>query len=252
MNQLFLFRELQGEEELELFFNKRYEGYHNSNKRGILKKGIDLDIDAYDIHSRHYGIFHGNKPAGYIRIILGKSSCYNEQVYRIGLRNNLFSESIHHQQNVCSAKYPEFYFIELFNNQLHTKNGLNDYFNNLSQIVEPSRIVLFDGYKGLNMARFITECALVLYNELCIPLNKNAIISCFQNHAKFYEIYGFKVIQNQLLNPFISDKHDALLILNHAESIATSSIPQNLQPKILGMIDQWGSKGHVTLSPQIS
>jgi len=252
MNQSFLFRELDGEDELERFFRKRYVAYFSSAQRPLLLKEDGIDLDVYDLHSRHYGIFHGNEPAGYFRIILGKSSYYNEQVFRIGLRNNRYSETIHHRENVGSADYPEFYFMELFNDQLQSKNGLSRYFNSVDQMVEPSRIVLFDNYKNLRLARAITECALVLYNELCISTAKEAIISCFENHAIFYQAYGFNVLRKPLSNPLITNKHDALLSLPYADTLETSSIPSNLHPKILTMTEQWESEGKITLSPAIS
>lgn len=247
MNHPFLFRELHGEQELELFLRKRYEAYFNSPQRPLLEKEDGIDIDIYDLQSRHYGVFSGKEPVGYIRIILDKDYWYCENAFNIGLRHHRFQKTQHGRENFSHSPHPSFYFDALYPNQTRPLNGHASYFQDPSQLVEPSRIVLFEEYKSLGLARFITECALVLYYELCVNHRKHAVITCAQSHSRFYRAYGFESLFNDLVNPIVPGKNEALLILKWANHIKTSAIPSKVQPRILNMIERWEKSGNIEI-----
>ena len=65
------FREIVDEDELEKFMRLRYETYFNSSMRNFLQINDEkIDIDIYDLHSRHFGLFCEEKPIGFIRVVI--------------------------------------------------------------------------------------------------------------------------------------------------------------------------------------
>ena len=81
MSKTYTFREITEKEELEKFFRLRYEVYSDCRCQSILKKnGHPIDIDYYDVHSRHYSLACENEHAGYLRIVLPKEEIIQNHV----------------------------------------------------------------------------------------------------------------------------------------------------------------------------
>ena len=109
----YTFRELNGEAELETFLKLRYETYVNSRslRHFLTENEARIDMDVYDLHAKHFGLFQGVEPAGYIRVVAHKSQCYNPDVFAIGVRNQIFQSYIHREKELTKHPYPDFPFL---------------------------------------------------------------------------------------------------------------------------------------------
>ncbi len=190
------FREIVDENELEKFMRLRYETYFNSAMRNFLQINDEkIDIDIYDLHSRHFGLFCEEKPIGFIRFITNKNELYNHKVFSIGLKYKKLKKEIHGEREIKKYEYSDFPFVSYS----ETPTSIKDYYSNLiekkERIIEGSRLMLIGENKGLNKVQFFMECAVVL----CVLINnreKYAIVNCDGNHKRFYTQFGFKTINN--------------------------------------------------------
>ncbi|MBK9488548.1 MAG: GNAT family N-acetyltransferase [Haliscomenobacter sp.] len=92
MEKHFTFREITDRNELKKAFRLRYEVYEQSRMQFLLTPNeAKMDLDVFDLHSRHFGFFHNHEIAGYIRIVVDRKSYFNSIVASIGLENHVFA-----------------------------------------------------------------------------------------------------------------------------------------------------------------
>jgi hypothetical protein len=190
MEKIYTFKEVRDKETLKECFRFRYKIYAESLMRGFLKENADkIDIDYFDVHSRHYALLHNNNLAGYIRTVLPKDELINYEVLEIGEEFRLLHEQKYVEQNSI-APFP---FLSY--------NGVPkshwDYFykleRNKEKVVEASRLVLHPQHRTIKTSKFLTECAIVIYLSNYIT-QKHAVINCYVHHSLFFKCYGFKPI----------------------------------------------------------
>lgn len=224
------FREIVDRHELEKFMRLRYQSYANSSMHSFLQVNeYMIDIDVYDLHSKHYGLFYDYKPVGFVRIIVPKDEVYNDEVYSIGEKYGFFTPNRHGHSAFLKSDYPELPFISY----LEVPNSVKMFYSQLKQkksrLVEGSRLFLVDDKKGLVKAKFLIECTIVL----CVLVyeGKNyAMINCDEGHKKFYGKYGFETInenERYYLNGRIENP-SCLLSL----SLSLSAIPTTFHKKL--------------------
>jgi len=192
---MYKFREIESENELENIMHLRYERYLNSSKKEFIKLNEQkIDIDIYDLHSKHFGLFYKNDPVGSIRLVCHKSEIYDERAFNIGLRNGIFTEENHSHESIIQNDYPDFPFVS----NAEVPNSVTNFYKNVSSqknaILEGSRLLLTGKHKGLRLATFVIECAIV-YSIICTG-KKHAILNCDSSHERFYKRYGFETINN--------------------------------------------------------
>lgn len=189
---MYKFREIINENELEKFMHLRYKTYAESVNQDFIKKNNqELDIDIYDIHSKHFGLFYDNEPVGAIRLVHHKSEIFDERAYNIGLKNGVFAEDFHSKENILKYDYPDFPFIS--NKEL--PESIRDFYNNVNEkefITEGSRLILVGKHKGLSLARFLVEST-IAYSVFCKE-STHSILNCNSSHQRFYKQYGFENI----------------------------------------------------------
>jgi len=92
MSKKYTFREITEKDELEKFFKMRYSIYSNCRMNGFVKcNEHSIDIDAYDVHSRHYALTCENVNAGYLRVVLPREEMFQDQVLEIGRKYHLLN-----------------------------------------------------------------------------------------------------------------------------------------------------------------
>ncbi len=65
-----IFRPAKSEAELEELLRLRYRVYDDSVLRGFISQTeLGIDVDAFDLRSHHVGLFRGDQPIGYARLI---------------------------------------------------------------------------------------------------------------------------------------------------------------------------------------
>ena len=193
---MYKFREIESEKELEHFMHLRYERYLNSSKKEFIRlNDQNIDIDIYDLHSKHFGLFYNDEAVGSIRLVSHKSEIYDERAFNIGLRNGIFTEKQHSRESIMQYDYPDFPFVS----NAEVPNSVTNFYKNVSSqknaVLEGSRLLLVGKHKGLRLATFLIECAIV-YSIICTG-KKHAVLNCDSSHERFYKRYGFETINNQ-------------------------------------------------------
>lgn len=238
MGKIYTFKEITDQQELEQFFRLRYAVYSQSANKIFLKENEHrIDIDYYDIHSRHYCLMQGNDKAGYLRVVLPKEELTNENVMRIGEHYSLLEWEAYIQQNE-TAPFP---FLSY--------NGVPkshwDYYNDLltrnEKLAEASRLILHPDFRTIRTSKFLVECAIALYILVCIG-QKHAIINCDVEHSLFYEHYGFKTIDG---NGGYAVNGLNKISLALAISLSFSSVPRQYHERIESMAKEYRTTGKI-------
>jgi hypothetical protein len=240
MEKSFRFQEITEKDELEVYFRLRYEIYSNSIVKGLIRENKNhIDIDYFDIHSRHYSLMNGNNIAGYFRVVLPKNELTNTKVLEIGQKYQLLDETEYFHKNgrapfpfLCYEGVPRSYWE--YYNELHNKN---------EQLAESSRLILHPDYRSIRTSKFLVECAMALFILICIG-KMHAVVSCRHDHGSFYENSGFIPIANG--ESFINHEFNTIAFtLPLSQSLSTSSVPKQLHAKIEEMAEEFRSTGKI-------
>lgn len=187
MNQtagLYAFREIKDETSLLAAFRMRYNIYvQQPHLRQLMaENAAEVDIDGYDVYSRHYGLYKINSKSeemiGYLRVI---EQCKFPMV-EATLRN------LESQNAFVAPKRPY-----LFRNQEKFPNMENLLKIPLTQIApsicEPGRLIILKEHRSVGLAQFIIQSIMVV---ICaIPYMKLGVIDCQKDHKTMYLRNGF-------------------------------------------------------------
>lgn len=226
----------------------RYDKYLNSPMKNFLEiNPHKIDIDIYDLKSRHFGLFCEDEPGGFLRIVYPKMELYQENVFNIGCRYNMFCPNKHSSKNIEHLEYPEFPFISY----PKVPSSIRQFYDSLKakneKLVETSRLMLFQNVQGFNKAKFLTECALVIYMLSCIG-SKHAVINCDTRHERFYQRYGFHKVDNKE-EYHVKDrksKASSLQVLSLAMSLKTSPVTKEYHEIIENMAEEFRNTDQIT------
>jgi predicted GNAT family N-acyltransferase len=235
----FTFREITEAAELENAFRLRYDVYSKGRYCPFLKQNDHLvDIDIYDLHSKHYGLFVGsNKMVGYLRVVLDRNEYYNSEVFEIGKEFGIFNHSEHSIENIKNLSIPEYPFLSYSGVPESVTKYYHSLKNKREQVAEASRLIIKEEYRGLRTSGFLIECAMVLFILICLG-QKHAIISCGKDHAFFYERCGFRPFGD-------SQNYNPLGISSDTVCLSLSSIPQSLLSKFEKIIAEFKITGKI-------
>lgn len=179
----YYFRELQNQQEMLEFLHLRYTRYARAHGADFLAANEhELDLDHYDLRSRHYGLFveesDQQKLIGGLRIIQNKPVLATIRMLRnMGLLD----------QSIVSTESKVLPILSHFED--HGSEAFNDLLENATFASEGSRLVLKEEYQSLRLAKFIISNAIILH------LNRKeewvAFVTCRPLHARLYQSYGF-------------------------------------------------------------
>lgn len=192
MKETFTFREITAIGELEAAFRFRYEEYSFSRMSVYLKENEHrIDMDVYDLHSRHYGLFRNDGTlTGYLRVVFDRGTCYNRQVFELGRRFAGFSESSHSEAQLKKLPAADFPFLSYSFIPESVRLQYAELKNRGEGFAEASRLIISRHSRGIKLFAFLMECAMILFIRICEG-KKNAMVHCCRDHGIFYKRYGF-------------------------------------------------------------
>ena len=234
---LYCFSEITTRKELEEAFRLRFSVYSGSESSVLLNEhSSGLDINYFDIHSRHYAIKTNGRIIGYLRTVLPRTELFSETVIEIGEKYGLLNRGDYVN---CNEKTP--YPFLSYNG---TPQSHNEYYKSLldknEDVAEVSRLIIHPEYRSINSAKFLVESALVLYTKFCFG-KMHGVVDCFRHHAEFYKRYGFSIIPGGEYSLFGKPRYT--LSLPMVPSLTSSSVPSILHNKLLRMCDEFSIKG---------
>lgn len=180
----YYFREILDPQEMMEWLRLRYTIYNSTRCAGFLTANEqEIDLDLYDLRSRHYGLFveeaDQQKLIGGLRIIHNKPILSTVRLLReVGVLD---------QQELSSDNT----VLPIFS---YFKEDENVDFSALTAhtpvATEGSRLVLNKEYQSLRLAKFIISNAIILH--LTMKEDWVAFVSCNPLHARLYHSFGFE------------------------------------------------------------
>ncbi len=185
----YYFRELQNQQEMLNWLRLRYTIYNSTRCAGFLNANEEeIDVDHYDLKSRHYGLFveeaDEQKLIGGLRIIQNKPVLSSIRMLK--------EMGILDQQEVVKEK-AVLPIMSYFEDQENVNFGT--LLKESPVATEGSRLVLNKDYQSLRLAKFIISNAIIMH--LLLEENWTAFVSCNPLHARLYHSFGFKNVCSQ-------------------------------------------------------
>jgi predicted GNAT family N-acyltransferase len=241
----YTFREITEVDELEQAFRFRYEVYNKCKLNPFLNHNKnELDIDSFDLHSRHYGIFlDNNELIGYLRVVHSICYYYNNEVLNIGSKYGLFGENEFSIKGTLESKRVDFPFLSYQDLPVTIKDFYSSLRNENDKIVEPSRLVIQENHRGIKISVFLLESTIMLYSRVYKNF-KHTFLSCTKEHSLIYKRYGFKAIGDE--QGYILFDSSKLTTLTLYLPISFSSLPVFLHSKFSAMAAEYSITGKIT------
>jgi predicted GNAT family N-acyltransferase len=244
LNKTLIFREITDKNELENAFRFRYEEYAKSRLNVFLKPNeAGLDLDIYDLHSRHYSLFKGeDEMIGYIRVVLDRTTCYNPKVYEIGEKFGFFTHGEHSSKAIIKSKEPDYPFLSYENVPEKIEQHYQSLIKSGAKILEASRLIIREDYRGMRNTAFLVESAISLYVNLYREYHF-AVADCVKEHHGFYRRYGFREVQPDSPARFFNMSRLLVCLLL---PLSPASIPSDLLSRFDEMALEFRLTGRIT------
>ncbi|MCD4663885.1 MAG: GNAT family N-acetyltransferase [Bacteroidales bacterium] len=228
MSKKYTFREITEKDELEKSFRLRYNVYSKCRMNSFVKPNKhSIDIDSFDLHSRHFTLICNNTIVGYMRVVLPKEEILQQNILELGNMYDLLNDSKKPKND--GSPYP-------FLNYKGTPGSYWNYYHSLSikneGLVEASRLALLPEYRTIRSSKFLIECIMVFFILICERM-KHAVIACYDNHSAFYKYYGFKEIDSGNKYQFPINFSAFILV------ISLSSIPDKNHSRFQEMAEEF-------------
>ncbi len=190
-DHFFVFREVNAREELEQLLAMRFQVYRHTTVGSHLlpTDGCDLDVDAYDLVSRFFGLFEqsliGRRLAGTLRVAgqeLGPAAAVLEG---IAAARPKLSTRLH-----ARRRYP-LPLMEYLLDREAVAALAGHAASRGERVVEPGRLTLDPVLRGgRHLARHIVESAVAFF-FFFLEID-NAILTCSPPQDRFYYPFGFE------------------------------------------------------------
>ena len=241
MGKIFTFREITEKEELEAFFRLRYEIYSLCAMKDFLYENNNrIDVDYFDVHSRHFALLNGTNTIGYFRVVLPKDELTNYDILEIGKRHQLLDE-IEYIKKIDEAEFP---FLSYEGIPERYLIYYLDLLNRNEKLAEASRLILHPQFRSIITGKFLIECAMALFVNICIG-QKHAVVFCSGKHDRFYEPYGFIPIAGREECVFNHSNLGQALTIPLSRDLSDSTVPKQLHGKLQEMANEFKSTGKI-------
>jgi hypothetical protein len=244
----YTFREITEADELEQAFRLRYEVYSHCRCSSLLKSNKNkMDLDVYDLHARHFGLFiNENELAGYWRIVLNKNDLYNSVIFAIGRKYDLFPGYGTSCDEVEEKELADFPFLSYADIPKDIKQFYTSLKSRNEEVAEGSRLILKEQFRSVRTVLFLMDCMMMLFYTHCLG-KRHAITVCVKEHAPFYQRYGFQFIgDDRGYSLSGSIKEAVCLAIPISDKLSSSTVPENLHPKIEAMAAEYKITGKIT------
>jgi len=248
MGKHFTFKEIIDQVELEKAFRLRYEVYEKSRMQFLLRpNAAKIDLDIFDLHSRHFGIFYNNNIAGYIRVVIDRKSYFNTTVASVGLENNVFEARKFIGNNYVYNGEANFPFLSYAG----VPHNVKAFYIEKAQcfsIIEASRLIVLEQFRGHKFSITLIECAIVAGMHVLGSEIGIAVLDCSASQKRVYQLFGFQTLPNTseyyVLNSDLTIRALSLslslsLFLSLSLSLSLSDVPPKLHDKIQKMSDEF-------------
>lgn len=229
----FVFREITEKAELEHAFRMRYHVYqHSENKAFIRDNEQQIDIDGFDLHSKHFGFFRQHEMVGYVRAI------FPAKIYTNPLAEAMKAKYGTLIPQTMKEDYPFLSYENVPASHFEFKRTLED---NGDVICEASRFIIHPRYQSSGAARLLIESSLSTHiqHEDC----SYVVINCCPTHERFYTRYGIKNIDDN--RSYTTNGVEKITL---AISMAPAAIPEPYREYLLELNNQYRQTQQIVMT----
>ncbi|MBC8047946.1 MAG: GNAT family N-acetyltransferase [Fimbriimonadaceae bacterium] len=228
MKNTYVFKEIKHSGELKRFLHLRYETYlRSANSHFIKTNEHHLDMNIFDVYSKHYALMCGDDCVGYMRVIFPKDDYQNKEILIMGQRHGLIND-----EDDEHAPYP---FLSYEGVPKSHWDFYNESLRLKQKVIEGSRLIVLPEYRSIRIVKFLFECSVALHKPESNSFN--CIVNCCPNHCRFYQHYGFNLIGNETY--FVNNIPKA--------SLSLPKTPQFLNPKFDEMATEFNETQKIKL-----
>ncbi len=215
----FEFREVTDAAGLRDLFRLRYRCFRDSKLSGLIpENSCELDIDAYDLRARHFGLFEYR--GSDCRLVGNHRYVYDCEQSAAAAIRQLVAECPELQARVLTSPQHPFPVLEYWPD----KEPIYDYYRAAKArgevIIEGSRLALDPSIDSLAVVNFVFQATVASYQALG---GTRAITAFNSDRKRFYSRFGFTV-QTALPDRFIESANMEGAVLYWDNSHAASPI----------------------------
>ncbi|HHB51596.1 MAG TPA: hypothetical protein ENK75_00910 [Saprospiraceae bacterium] len=182
-NRYYVLREDKDLAELELFLKHRYLAFKESKYGKMVNdNNYNLDIDGYDLQSRHFGLFEysgrSSRVVGYVRLVQDKVGPQLKDVWQLSVRYPDLIDNIDFDVNY---PFPSMKYLE-------DNSSFVEAYEKYGKIVEASRLSMHPSVRTLSLASFVIQ-AITAITYTNFDINAG-LVSCKLSHLGFYRKLG--------------------------------------------------------------
>jgi Acetyltransferase (GNAT) domain len=188
MNQtagIYAFREIKDEAALLAAFRMRYNVYSQQPhlRQLMAENAAEVDIDGYDVYSRHYGLYKINPKSeemiGYLRVI-------EQRIFPFVLA---LLEKFKKQYGITAKPRAKPFYVQQKFSNAEQLLGIS-LTNNVNSLCEPTRFIISPIYRSAGLAQFVIESIMV---AICAVAHfRYGILFCQKDHKSMYLRNGFE------------------------------------------------------------
>jgi hypothetical protein len=224
---------------MEELFRLRYQVYSECELAPLLTTNeYRIDMDIYDLHSRHFGIFLNNDLIAGVRAVIDKRDYYNPDVYETGRKYGIYSSDKSSQEELIETEYPDFPFLSYPTVPAEIRQFYEEQKKD-KKIFMVSRCAISANHRGLKTIQFLTESIAITISIFCGNKVGMAMSDVTVSHSKFYNRYGYSPIAKAPYYDVNGVPAICCLAVLLSSILSLSTIPQYLHSKFEAMIEEY-------------
>ncbi len=205
----FVCREPFNATELKALFQLRYAVYRQSDNDFLFPPNdYEMDIDAHDLRSLHFGIFecfgHEQRAVGSMRLITEQETRFAGWVRLIAASHSELSISLEKKPEIM---LPIFKFFE----ENDATNMIKTLKSDFAEVSETGRFCLHNSLKNSGMARFAVTSIVNASLDYLSPKGIVLIIVSV-SHVRLYTQFGFEPFAQMIENQDVPERFVLLKI----------------------------------------
>lgn len=235
MSTFHVFRQAANAQELAELLRLRYQVYRDCHLSRFVKASEQgIDIDAWDLHSRHFGLFRidgeSETVVGYMRVVEEGRTPAAVMVEEVA---SGYSQVLSRITRPLIEPFP---LIKYFPD----RKRVADYYRCLrkagERLVEPGRLSLLGAARNRRLGKHMIESAIAVY--FFTYGIENAMWGCIWDHSPMYRRYGCKPLSGTEVSDFAGIGEDSCVV--HG---AATGVPLRVRRRLTDMATAYRTTG---------
>jgi len=187
----YCYREAADVSELYALLRLRYLVYRRGPLAGFVAENpSELDLDCHDCRSRHFGVFFGTTPVGYMRVIQETETHWAEMIREVASSSPLLFAKV----NIApKAPFPSIPYFP--NNNVEVEEILASARSAKEPPCEAGRFALLPEHRLPKLGYRLVEASMAIFTY--VLGFRVCLISCAPRHVRLYSSFCFHQVGTQ-------------------------------------------------------